>query len=242
MPQQPWQCRASCAVRNSCPEGQPLHVRPLPQPRAYGTYAACTTHRGTGGDSLSEARWYRVTGQAGSRLLSEPPDPDVSGTFACAYHDGWLRTQHPQPYAPLADAVVCFTVPLPTVHPTPPSPSCRPHHPAPAYPLTPRCLSPLHLHLSLHPTCTTQQHLTRTSHTSPAPHPHLTLALRPPVRQTADYPSTTVRGRDAIDSCDRQVVVMGDSSELEVVADIVCGGSSSSSSLWWWWWRGVTAW
>ena len=74
---------------------------------------ACTAHhRGTtGGDSLSEARWYRVTGQAGSRLLSEPPDPDVSGTFACAYHDGWLRTQHPQPNAPQADAVVCFTVP-----------------------------------------------------------------------------------------------------------------------------------
>ena len=74
---------------------------------------ACTAHhRGTtGGDSLSEARWYRVTGQAGCRLLSEPPDADVSGTFACAYHDGWLRTQHPQPSAPLADAVVCFTVP-----------------------------------------------------------------------------------------------------------------------------------
>ena len=59
-----------------------------------------------------------MTGQAGSRLLSEPPNPDVSGTtFACAYHDGWLRTQHPQPYAPLVDAVVCFTVPYPS--PTP---------------------------------------------------------------------------------------------------------------------------
>ena len=94
------------------------------------TLPACTAHRGTtGGDSLSEARWYRVTGQAGSRLLSEPPDPDVSGTFACAYHDGWLRTQHPQPYAPLVDAVVCFTVPYHppshlTLHPLPPpSPS-----------------------------------------------------------------------------------------------------------------------
>ena len=37
-------------------------------------YAPCTAHRGnSGGDSLPEARWYRVTGQAGSRLLSEPP-------------------------------------------------------------------------------------------------------------------------------------------------------------------------
>ena len=116
-------------------------------------------HRGTsGGDSLSKARWYRVTGQAGSRLLSEPPDPDVSGTFACAYHDGWLRTQHPHPNAPLADAVVCFTVASPTPHPPAP-PSTLSLLPAPPYAIRSRgqppprfSLSPLRLHLSLHPT------------------------------------------------------------------------------------------
>ena len=207
-------------------------------------------HRGTsGGDSLSEARWYRVTGQAGSRLLSEPPNPDVSGTFACAYHDGWLRTQHPHPNAPLADAVVCFTVALPiplTLPPhLPPSPFC-PRHPTAAYPLprptpaplfpspgTSACIPPephsctSQLHLSLHLPCTSPAphlHITCISRTSPVPHPHLTLALRPAVRQTADYPSTPVRGREAIDSCDQQVVVMRGSSELEVVAGIVCGG------------------
>ena len=153
--------------------------------------------RTSGGDSLSEARWYRVTGLAGSRLLSEPPNPDVSGTFACAYHDGWLRTQHPQPKAPLVDAVVCFTV-------------------------LPYTLAP---HLSLHippGTCTAQLHSQHASHVhltfiSPAPHLHCTRPpLHPPllpvaplaVRQTADYPSTPIRGREAIDSCDRQVEVV----------------------------------
>ena len=153
--------------------------------------------RTSGGDSLSEARWYRVTGLAGSRLLSEPPNPDVSGTFACAYHDGWLRTQHPQPKAPLVDAVVCFTV-------------------------LPYTLAP---HLSLHippGTCTAQLHSQHASHLhltfiSPAPHLHCTRPpLHPPllpvaplaVRQTADYPSTPIRGREAIDSCDRQVEVV----------------------------------
>ena len=153
--------------------------------------------RTSGGDSLSEARWYRVTGLAGSRLLSEPPNPDVSGTFACAYHDGWLRTQHPQPKAPLVDAVVCFTV-------------------------LPYTLAP---HLSLHippGTCTAQLHSQHASHLhltfiSPAPHLHCTCPpLHPPllpvaplaVRQTADYPSTPIRGREAIDSCDRQVEVV----------------------------------
>ena len=196
-------------------------------------------HRGTlGGDSLSDARWYRVTGQAGSRLLSEPPNPDVSGTFACAYHDGWLRTQHPHPNAPLADAVVCFTVALPTPHPpAPPStlsilpapsygclsaPAANPRPAFPSSPGTSACIPPephsctSQLHLSLHLPCTSPAphlHLTCTSRTSPVPHPHLTRARRPAVRQTADYPSTPVRGREAIDSCDQQVVVMRGSSE-----------------------------
>ena len=156
-------------------------------------------HRGTsGGDSLSEARWYRVTGQAGSRLLSEPPNPDVSGTFACAYHDGWLRTQHPQPNAPLADAVVCFTVALPTPHPpAPPSTlSICPRHPTAAYPLprpTPAPLFPLssspapqlasHLHLTAAPHSCTSACISLAPHphhtcTLPAPHaPHLYLTL-----------------------------------------------------------------
>ena len=149
--------------------------------------------RTSGGDSLSEARWYRVTGLAVSRLLSEPPNPDVSGTFACAYHDGWLRTQHPQPKAPLLDAVVCFTVlPYPRTPPQLAHPTWHLHRTA----ALPACISRApHLHL-------------------PAPHLHCTrpplhtsLACRPPgVRQTADYPSTPIRGREAIDSCDRQVV------------------------------------
>lgn len=122
--------------------------------------------RTSGGDSLSEARWYRVTGLAGSRLLNEPPNPDVSGTFACAYHDGWLRTQqHPQPKAPLVDAVVCFTV-LP--YPRAPQQGC--------------CALSLLPQLA-HPTCTAQLHSQHASHVhltciSPAPHLHCT---RPPL-------------------------------------------------------------
>ena len=101
--------------------------------------------RTSGGDSLSEARWYRVTGLAGSRLLSEPPNPDVSGTFACAYHDGWLRTQHPQPMAPLVDAVVCFTVlPYPRTPPQLAHPTWHLHRTA----AFPACISRApHLHL-----------------------------------------------------------------------------------------------
>ena len=101
--------------------------------------------RTSGGDSLSEARWYRVTGLAVSRLLSEPPNPDVSGTFACAYHDGWLRTQHPQPKAPLVDAVVCFTVlPYPRTPPQLAHPTWHLHRTA----ALPACISRApHLHL-----------------------------------------------------------------------------------------------
>ena len=165
-------------------------------------------HRGTsGGDSLSEARWYRVTGQAGSRLLSEPPNPDVSGTFACAYHDGWLRTQHPHPNAPLADAVVCFTVALPTPHPpAPPStlsilpapsygclsaPAANPRPAFPSSPGTSACIPPephsctSQLHLSLHLPCT-----------SPAPHLHLTCISRTsPVPLTSLVPVARLCGR-----------------------------------------------
>ena len=143
--------------------------------------------RTSGGDSLSEARWYRVTGLAGSRLLSEPPNPDVSGTFACAYHDGWLRTQHPQPKAPLVDAVVCFTVlPCPRTPPQLAHPTWHLHRTA----ALPACISRApHLHLP---------------RTSSALHSSSPAA----VRQTADYPSTPIRGREAIDSCDRQVEVV----------------------------------
>ena len=170
--------------------------------------------RTSGGDSLSEARWYRVTGLAGSRLLSEPPNPDVSGTFACAYHDGWLRTQHPQPKAPLVDAVVCFTVlPYPRAPQTgllcslSPASACTSHLRRTAAlsacisraPLT--CISPApHLHCSRPPLCIPLL---------PVASRHPSLARRlPAVRQTADYPSTPIRGREAIDSCDRQAVTL----------------------------------
>ena len=118
--------------------------------------------RTSGGDSLSEARWYRVTGLAGSRLLSEPPNPDVSGTFACAYHDGWLRTQHPQPKAPLVDAVVCFTVL--------PCPRTPPQLAHPTWDLAP---APHSCTPSMHLTCTSPASIPRTSpalhSSSPAP-------------------------------------------------------------------------
>ena len=87
-----------------------------------------------------------------------------------------------------------------------------------------RCCPTLAPHLSLHippGTCTAQLHSQHASHVhltciSPPPHLHCTrpplhtsLACRPPgVRQTADYPSTPIRGREAIDSCDRQVEVV----------------------------------
>ena len=60
--------------------------------------------------NVSNASWYRFAGAAGTRMMSEPPDPAVSGTFACAYHDGWLFTQHPGAGEPSTDATVCFTV------------------------------------------------------------------------------------------------------------------------------------
>ena len=152
-------------------------------------------HRGTsGGDSLSDARWYRVTGQAGSRLLSEPPNPDVSGTFACAYHDGWLRTQHPHPNAPLADAVVCFTVALPTPHPPAP-PSTLSILPAPSYgclsapaanpaPLFPSPAPQLASHLNL----TAAPHSCTSACISLAPHQHLT-CISPASHAPHLYPS-----------------------------------------------------
>ena len=88
-----------------------------------------------------------------------------------------------------------------------------------------RCCPALAPHLSLNippSTCTAQLHSQHASHvhlTCIYP-PHLTctalvlpctplLPVAPPaVRQTADYPSTPIRGREAIDSCDRQVEVV----------------------------------
>jgi hypothetical protein len=157
--------------------------------------------------------------------------------FACAYHEGWLRTQHPQPTMRLCSTPWSASR-CPTLLPhTVPRPSARRLHPAPSYPLPPppapaplRGIHPHHLRLSLYLTCTSRASSVYLTCTSPAPHaPHAPHSCPSPgcVRQTADYPSTPVRGRDAIDSCDQQVVVMRGRSELEAVADIVCGGGSS---------------
>ena len=77
---------------------------------------------------------------------------------------------------------------------------------------TSACTSHLHRTAALSACISRAPHL-HLPRTSPALHSssplHPSLARRPPaVRQTADYPSTPIRGREAIDSCDRQAVTL----------------------------------
>ena len=52
----------------------------------------------------SRCRWYRFTGEAGSRLPTEPPAHLSCGTVS----PGWLATTHPSPGDPPRYGMVCF--------------------------------------------------------------------------------------------------------------------------------------
>jgi len=73
--------------------------------RTYGSGSYCdSTVRGSGGDDYTGPAWYRIVGQAGTKLIENNPDKHMCGSSAT----GYLTEGHPSLRGSVKSVKLCF--------------------------------------------------------------------------------------------------------------------------------------